>query len=1161
MFRKTFFTGLWLCLLAGIGSNLFAQTEDIHRAWATVFGKADTTDDFLIYDATIPDFDTTRIYIVGLARNGNAFPVKAEPGNFFYAKDSSTDAFLACFSTYGNLLWSTWLPPAQDGYINGFASCVRSVFDSNIIVVCNDYDYRSADMPLEDFRKTIPIAQGQLHLLEFHKDGRFLREKAFTTRPSIIPPRIFDIIVQDIYTEAYSLPLKLAGHHLFTKSLPASFSISDGCLYSLSLPWSEDTLTTPQFRSDDAGSSVYSSAYYIRRAVLVNYIHFSSSYDFANSEPVGKGKLNVGYYDGSLFNLGMDAQITLSLAPRYDLFPDFVEEWDVHNEDTGGGFQYYASPSSSNGFFTGTSHTIGLSLFSGTVQNTKKLNNRYIVQGIHCKDYQNGFFRKGNELYAYSHNETDVLADYGERNPDYTTVPFLYLYDESFEGTSILYPDSLHLVGSTFLDMDWYFEDFFFRTDLSRPQNLFMPYDPVLLTSGNRFFMIGNVRKIGEKILTSGESDPDAHHQGIILSFSIGCPPDTTSFQNVEFLCPGDSAELKVTPDYSGFKFRFDASLLENGSIVLNADSTQAWAKQAGLFAATLDGSALGCPDVAVDTVQISPSPYPEPISSLNPDSTIAVCAAASVLLNPVTEHDSTFSYLWFDGDTAATKILGFDGDSIFFASVEVKGYCSSFTDSAQIRFLPPYVNLGKDTTLCVTHLQMFTDSSVLLQLNARQDYYPDADWIFRWKINGREASDSDSLLLHFSDLEESGINTKSAFITIAVSLSDTTNSCTAHDTLVFSLISLPDDSDNIFLPESEILCAHQDLELVLPDTADLYHCFWLDKDSVQLPYGADTNRFTISGMHGTDGFGANTDTREPRFFQLRLDHKLCGVSFFDTLLVYDQVKPAFELPFHDTVICLNEAIELDSLNPFVYRPFYEFVWDDGTKGSAYTLADSGSYRLFFFVREEFAVCGYDTAFDTVHTFWSDPALTLISLPADTAFCERLSITLDASVPYPSTRYSWQEGILEDLFSPLDDSTLFTSPIITVDKDVSYGLFVVDTMGCVNIQQVNIREEDCKPQLSIPNVFTPNGDGVNDVLKFKQIEKCYDVDILIVDRKGYQVLHEKVRNPDDFSWNGCYKNGSRKLPDGAYFYLVSYKDAYGKKKVQSGSITILGSTE
>ena len=387
-----------------------------------------------------------------------------------------------------------------------------------------------------------------------------------------------------------------------------------------------------------------------------------------------------------------------------------------------------------------------------------------------------------------------------------------------------------------------------------------------------------------------------------------------------------------------------------------------------------------------------------------------------------------------------------------------------------------------------------------------------------------------------------------------------TDDGCNGYDTVRIYLHRLPSQKQNLFLPQDTMLCAHKDLELQLPPAADDYRCFWLDQDSVLLPYGFDTNQFTITGMRGTDGFGANTDTKNPRFFQLQLDHKLCGISFFDTLLVYDQVRPNLELPCHDTVICLNEPVELDSLNPLVYRLFYSFEWNDGTKGSAYSFTDSGTYILYFFVNEDFAVCGYDTASDTLRVRWSDPEQTLITL-SDTSFCEKLSVTLDASVPVPSTRYSWQEGNLDDLFSPIEDSTLFTDPVIKVDKEVSLALFVVDTMGCVNTKQIDVSEDDCKPSLSVPNVFTPNGDGVNDVLKFRQIDQCYDVDVLIVDRKGSRVLHQKLKNPEDFSWNGCMNNGGRKLPDGAYFYQISYKNAYGKKKYQSGSITILGSRE
>ncbi|MDE5608970.1 MAG: hypothetical protein K2I66_01130, partial [Bacteroidales bacterium] len=509
--------------------------------------------------------------------------------------------------------------------------------------------------------------------------------------------------------------------------------------------------------------------------------------------------------------------------------------------------------------------------------------------------------------------------------------------------------------------MDWLYEDFFHVTDSAQWKDIYQPYEAVLLSpNDDRFFLIGNAKRIGNDLIDNLPMTEEIfHHQGVVLAFSVSdCPSEKTAFQDVRFLCPDDSVELKLAPDYAGFKFRFDPAFLEDGSIVLNADSSRAWAKKEGIFVATLDGSSLGCPDVSVDTVRISFSPYPEPVSALNPDSTIAACAAAGIVLQAVTAPDTSFSYRWFDGDSVSPKTMRFAYDSLFFASVEVNGYCTSFRDSTRIRFLPPYVELSGDSLLCTT--QVFSDTSVLLRLNARQDYFPDADWIFQWKVNGRDASDKDSLVLRYADLEDAGVDLRAALLSVAVSLSEAdVDGCTARDTLVFSLVSLPDDSANIFLPQSEILCAHHDVELFVSQ-ADTYRCFWLDRDSIELPYGHDTARFTVQGMRGLDGFGAGTDTREPRFFQLRLDHRLCGVSFFDTLLVYDQVKPNFTLPCHDTLICRNEPVELDSLNPLVYRPFYVFEWNDGKKGSAYTFTDSGTYILRFFVNKDFNFCGYD---------------------------------------------------------------------------------------------------------------------------------------------------------------------------------------------------------
>ncbi len=384
---------------------------------------------------------------------------------------------------------------------------------------------------------------------------------------------------------------------------------------------------------------------------------------------------------------------------------------------------------------------------------------------------------------------------------------------------------------------------------------------------------------------------------------------------------------------------------------------------------------------------------------------------------------------------------------------------------------------------------------------------------------------------------------------------------CNRYDTVHIYLHRLPEH--NTFFPRDTFLCAHQDLSLQLPDTEENYRCFWLDKDSIEMPYGHDTARFTIQGMRGLDGFGVGTDTREPRLFQLRLEHKLCGVSYFDTLRVTDIVKPVFTLPYHDTIICLNEPVELDSLSPLVHFPAYTFAWTDGEKGSSRTFTDSGDYVLQFFVKEVAASCGYDTATDTVHVLWSDPAMTIITLPADTGFCPKLSVTLDASVPCASTRYEWRMGTPldeEDYYNDFD-SVLSTLPTRTFKEEGTFNISLIDTLNCRNVKEINITEDDCTPKLDIPNVFTPNGDGVNDVWRFKQLESCRDVVVEVVDRWGQPVLKQKVPSADAFEWNGTMHGKGRLLPDGPYFYMVSYKDVYGKRHTQSGSVTILGTAE
>lgn len=88
-------------------------------------------------------------------------------------------------------------------------------------------------------------------------------------------------------------------------------------------------------------------------------------------------------------------------------------------------------------------------------------------------------------------------------------------------------------------------------------------------------------------------------------------------------------------------------------------------------------------------------------------------------------------------------------------------------------------------------------------------------------------------------------------------------------------------------------------------------------------------------------------------------------------------------------------------------------------------------------------------------------------------------------------------------------------------------------------------------QLLIPNAFSPNGDGVNDLWKvaYRSIEsfKCH-----IFDRNGHQVC--TLTSPDQ-GWDG--KVGGKTVDSGVFYYVIEAKGTDGKRYKKSGDINIV----
>jgi len=88
-------------------------------------------------------------------------------------------------------------------------------------------------------------------------------------------------------------------------------------------------------------------------------------------------------------------------------------------------------------------------------------------------------------------------------------------------------------------------------------------------------------------------------------------------------------------------------------------------------------------------------------------------------------------------------------------------------------------------------------------------------------------------------------------------------------------------------------------------------------------------------------------------------------------------------------------------------------------------------------------------------------------------------------------------------------------------------------------------------EVSIPNSFTPNGDGFNDAFK-PVIKGLEEINLVIFNRYGNQVASWKQ---EIVNWDGSHNGTSS--PDGVYFYVLMGKDYSGAEVERTGSITIL----
>ncbi|MFI5221913.1 MAG: gliding motility-associated C-terminal domain-containing protein, partial [Bacteroidia bacterium] len=230
------------------------------------------------------------------------------------------------------------------------------------------------------------------------------------------------------------------------------------------------------------------------------------------------------------------------------------------------------------------------------------------------------------------------------------------------------------------------------------------------------------------------------------------------------------------------------------------------------------------------------------------------------------------------------------------------------------------------------------------------------------------------------------------------------------------------------------------------------------------------------------------------------------GCSVYDTIKVGIFNSPPLKL-MNDTFICNGSNLILDAKD----SAYSKYIWNTGETTPQIKITQPGKYIVT-------ATNGICTTSDSTNV--KVTSLPSLRLPPDTVICfdDIEKVILDAG---KFKSYFWYP-------------TGETTETIGATVARQYVVVVTDTNNCIN-KDTTLVEEKCGSKIYIPNAFTPNGDGINDVF-YVHSRSLETFEIQIYDRWG-----EKIFSSTDITkgWDGTFQN----LPcmNETYVWLIKYK--------------------
>ena len=635
----------------------------------------------------------------------------------------------------------------------------------------------------------------------------------------------------------------------------------------------------------------------------------------------------------------------------------------------------------------------------------------------------------------------------------------------------------------------------------------------------------------GVGVTPSGVFNPALSGPGtFMIDYSIGSAPCNASAQaeiivhqpldlsltsDDDEICSGEQTVLHATVLGSPADIEYSWSPAESLSYFLDSDPT-ATPFSTTLYEVMATNTITGCSLSEQITISVAGD------FTIDAGADQTVCDAAGLNLNAVPSVLGTYDWTWQSGaevtiiDSPATQVVNNETNEFIVSASD--GECLQ-TDTVNIFVLYPTLDLGPDLTICEgeelildtgfsdeIHLWNTTEETAIITISEEQMYVVEITSSLGCSI--MDSVFLDVIPLPILDLGSdqslcSGavydINAGNPGATYLWNTMEFTQAISVDTTGIFSVEVL--SADNCLNTDEISVVFHENPTMILPEEINICEDEVITIDAEN----AGSNFSWSPNLEVTQSIDVNVS----EVYSVIITNPEGCVSV-DQTEVIAVAYPMVDLG-PDQSACDGEFIQLNAQ----VSGGLNVNWSVPENTSSLEVSTSGVYTV---------TVDNDDCFssDSVSIFFNPLPQNMLEEEITTCFDTDLnSLVLNAS--NFGSNFLWSTGA--------------QTASVEVDEPGLYSVNITTPFGCESTFYTEVYELCIEPYIYVPNSFTPDGDGINDVWKADGIF-IMDFEIQVFNRWGEVVFESADVNE---VWQGNDQKGNYYCPPGVYTYQLRFK--------------------